>query len=212
MIFSVFTASFIGGYLFLFDFNKNVKYILAIIIIFVSLIYYGQFFKPSEYLSVTDDDYTSKDILRWKTSVMAFEYVPFGIATKVSDLNTTVVNINKDEVAKEAVTPLRDDVNIKVLEDKPQYKKFEYKAIKDSKLQVNTFSFPGWKVLINGKIISYNDMNKFKLITITVPRGEGLVEVIFTNTLVRSAANILSLIGILFVIVLVPFYKKEIKI
>lgn len=212
MLFSVFTSSFIAGYFFVFKFDERLKIVVAAIIIGVSILFYGRLFTPSKFLNVTDKDYVTQDVLRWKTSAMAFEYVPFGISTKRSDLNTTVVNIKKDEVAKSTATPLTNNISIKVLIDKPQYKKFEYSSQNGGQIQVNTFSFPGWKVFINGKQISYNDKNKLKLITINVPKGSGVVEVKLTDTKVRLISNLLSLLGIIFVILLIPFYKKTIKL
>lgn len=212
MLYGVFTSSFIAGYIFAFKFDARLKYILAGIIILISLFYYGSFFRPDRYLKVTDKDYISKNIIRWKTSAMAFEYVPMGIATKRSDLNTTIVDIDESKIAKKTAESLSKKVFIDVKTDKPQYKKFEYVAQNDSEIRVNTFSFPGWKVLINGKEISYNDKNKLKLITIKVPKGSGLVEVIFEETKIRKIANYLTLFGMIMVIGMIPYYKKKLKI
>jgi hypothetical protein len=211
MLFSVFTASFIGGYLLVFKFNQKLKYILSAVIIIACLIFYGQNFKPSKYLNVNDDYYNNINTIRTKISAMAFEYVPTGIATKKSALNTTVVDIDYSEIASATATPLSENITINTLVDKPQYKKFEYRASDPSKIQVNTFSFPGWKVFINSREISYNDKNKLKLITIDVPKGSGIVEVKLTDTTVRKVANILSVIGIVLIIVLLPFYKRKIN-
>lgn len=211
MLLSVFTSSFIAGYIFIFRFDKRIRIALAFTIVGISILYYGQFFKPSQYLNVIDTDYDKTEFIRWDTSIKAFEYVPYGIATKKSDLNTTVVDISQDEIAKKISTPLSKGIIIKKLIDKPQYKKFEYTAKNGGKVQINTFSFPGWKVFMNGNSIGYNDMNKLKLLTISVPKGRGLIEAKFTNTLVRSIANLLSLVGIISVVVLLPFYKKRIK-
>jgi hypothetical protein len=209
MLFSVFTASFIGGYLLVFKFNQKLKYILSAVIIIACLIFYGQNFKPSKYLNVNDDYYNNINTIRTKISAMAFEYVPTGIATKKSALNTTVVDIDYSEIASATATPLSENITINTLVDKPQYKKFEYRASDPSKIQVNTFSFPGWKVFINSREISYNDKNKLKLITIDVPKGSGIVEVKLTDTTVRKVANILSVIGIVLIFVLLPFYKRK---
>jgi len=211
MLFAVFTSSFVGGYLFLFRFDQRLKYILAVIIISACLIFYGQNFQPSSYLNVSDGYYTNLGVIRWKTSAMAFEYVPAGIATKKSQLNTTIVDITEEQIAKGIARPLDPGITINTLEDRPQYKKFEYSAVEDGKIQVNTFTFPGWETYLNGNEIGYNDMNKLRLITVDVPRGKGIVELKLTDTNIRKIANILSGIGIILVLILLPFYNRKLK-
>ncbi len=212
MLFSVFTSSFIAGYLFVFKFNTKSKYFVAGIIIIGTILFYSRLFVPSNFNNLSDKDYTAKDVIRWKTSAIAFEYVPYGIATKKSDLNTTIVDIDQSQIAKTIATPLNDGVIINSLSDKPQYKKFEATSLINSKIQINTFSFPGWKVFINGAQISYNDEGKLKLITIDIPSGASLIEAKFTDTKVRQFANLLSILGLIIVVLMSSIYKRRIKL
>ena len=213
MIFSVFTASFLGGYIFSLKFNKKVKYLAAAVLVIIILLFYAPLFRPSEYLTnAEDEDYTAREFIRWETSIKAFEYVPAGVATKKSDLDTTVVDITKDEIAKETATALSGGIAIKVIEDKPHYKKMEVESVIGGKIQINTYSFPVWKIFIDGKEISYNDENKLKLITINVPGGKSLVEVKFTNTKIRNLANVLTVLGALLLFVFTFNFSKKIKL
>ena len=212
MLFAVFTASFISGFLFVLKINQKFKLLIAAVIIGISLVYYGQFFRPSEYLEVSDKDYTEEAFIRWDTSIKAFEYVPFGFVTRTSDLGTTIVDISKNEIASQTAILLNGELTYEVIADKPQYKKLEYVALTDSKLQLNTYTFPGWKVFLNEKEVMYNDDNKFKLITVIVPYGEGILEAKFTETKIRLLGNLLTISGILLVLFSLPFYKRNIKI
>lgn len=212
MLFSVFSASFIAGYIFSLKFDEKLKKIIAILLIGIAILFYSELFKPSKYLTIAKDaDYVSQNVIRWKTSSMAFEYVPAGIATKKSDLGTTIVDINQNEIAKESATVLSGDMIVRVLEDKPQLKKFEVMAIDKGRLQINTYSFPGWKVYLNNKQISYNDNNKLKLITIDVGKGTSIIEVKFTDTMARKFSDALSLIGVILAILLLLNLSKKLN-
>lgn len=212
MIFTVFSVSFLGGYIFSLKFDQKAKIILAAALVCFTILFYSSLFKPERLLlNAKDSDYISKEVIRWKTSVMAFEYVPFGIATKKSDLNTTIIDITEDEIARRPFEIITGDAKVKVLEEKPHYKKFEVISYKNTEFQINTYSFPGWKTFINGREISYNDKNKLKLLRINVKTGKSLVEAKFSDTNVRKIANLMSTSGLLIIIFLIPFYSKKIN-
>lgn len=211
MLFSVFSASFLAGFIFSFNYSEKTKIALATLLIVLVIALNFQYFKPSEYLkNVNDSDYISLDVIRWKTSAMAFEYVPFGIGTKESALNTTIVDITKEEVASQTATALTKDIEINSITDKPHYKKIEVNAKTKGKVMINTFSFPIWKVFINGKEISYNDKNKLRLLEIDVPKGSSIVEAKFIDTPIRKVSNILSLAGVILVVLLLSKRNKKI--
>lgn len=213
MLLSVFSSSFIAGYIFSIKFDEKIKKVLAGVLIVVVILFYAPLFKPSQFLvNAKDEDYVSQDVLRWKTSSMAFEYVPKGVATRISNLGTTVVDINQNQIAKETATVLSGNMDVAVLEDLPHYKKLEVVVLDSGKLQINTYSFPGWKVFINGRQISYNDRNKLRLITINVENGTSIVEAKFTDTQVRKFADILSIVGIFMLLALLFFYSKKVKL
>src|SRR3989344_735683 len=213
MIFAVFSASFLGGFIFSLKFNEKLKFILATAILIIIVLIYVPLFRPSSFLvNAKDEDYTFPDFIRWDTSIKAFEYVPWGIATKTSDIGNTVVDITRDEIAKETAIPLSGDLKVKTVIDRPQYKKLEVDPDTLGKLQINTFSFPGWKVFIDGRQIRYNDENKLRLIQADVPKGSKVVEAKFTDTNVRTFSNLLTLFGILVMAFFVIYKKKKIKI
>lgn len=213
MLFAIFFGSFIAGFIFTLKMDEKKKGIIACVLILTIILFYGGLFKPSKQLpSSKDTDYISQDVLRWKTSIMAFEYVPFGIGTKKSDLGTTIVDIEQNEVAKNSFKIIAGEMNVKELVNKPQIKKFEIVAQDNGRLQINTYSFPGWKVFKNGQQISYNDKNKLKLITIDIDAGKSLIEARFTDTPIRRFGNTLSLIGAIAIILLLPFCLRKIKL
>lgn len=74
--------------------------------------------------------------------------------------------------------------------------KHEFIVTSDAGAQMadNTLYFPGWKVYVNGEEVSINfqDQNWRGLITFPVPAGKNKVEVIFKNTKIRTAGEILT--------------------
>jgi hypothetical protein len=213
MLFSVFTSSLLGGFVFSLNFDKRIKTVIAAVLIVLILVFYAGLFRPSKYLvTAKDSDYTAQNILRWKTSAMAFEYVPKGISTKTSDLGTTIVNIDPSEVAKGSAKSPTGSMVIHTVIDKPQYKKMQVFSLTPGTIQLNTFSFPGWTVLVNNKKIVYNDKNKFKLISVDLPKGESLVEAKFENTPIRRLSDWLTVIGLLIFVFLLPFSRRQIKL
>lgn len=72
-------------------------------------------------------------------------------------------------------------------------------AEKESRIRENTLYFPGWEVYVNGKRVSveFQDQLNRGLITFFVPQGKNEVNILFHETKLRSAADILSVASIL---------------
>ncbi|HUQ85047.1 MAG TPA: hypothetical protein VM077_01875 [Candidatus Limnocylindrales bacterium] len=200
LVFSFFLASFAIGALFATPFSLNkkksfvyVQYILGAFIICGVLYKAVTIFNPSEYLlNVKDNDYISQDIMRWKTSNMAFEYVPRGIITKKSARGNTVVDIKKTQIAKAPLSVISGNMNIKVIKDIPQEKSAMVNVKKNGILQFNVYTFPGWKVYIDGKYVPYSANNSFRLLQIPMAEGTHKIVAVFQDTFVRSLGNMLS--------------------
>lgn len=84
-------------------------------------------------------------------------------------------------------------------------------AVVDSKIRENTLYFPGWSVYVDGKQvpIEFQDASSRGIITFLVGKGLHTVEVIFTETKLRLAANMLSIVSLLqMVIWSILLYKQ----
>lgn len=209
LVLSFFLASFAIGSLFttpfpLFKKKKFVyiQYAMGILIVFIVLNKAVVIFNPIKYLTqVTDQDYIGQHVMRWKTSNMAFEYVPKGIATKKSARGNTVVDINESEIASMPASVITGNMEIKVTKDIPQQKSIDVTVKKEGILQVNVFAIPGWQVYIDGKHVSYSANNPLRLLQVTMSEGAHAVVANFYDTPVRFVGNLLSgitALGILF--------------
>lgn len=192
-------SAFIGGFvIYYIDKNFGTKIALSLLIIFgfLAMFTVRSYFQPQRYLSVTDSYYTNLDDIKWRVSKSSFEFVPKGVATKLSDIKTTQIDIGENEIQKSSYSLIKGEAVVKVVSDKSQSKIFETDSKTDFALQINTFSFPGWKTFVDGKEIKYRDDNKLKLITTDIPSGRHSLTASFTNTLPRAVGNAISLVTI----------------
>lgn len=199
LIFSALFSSLLAGGLVDYCFKKTSKlwfrWIIFSLPIFLVIILNKDYFKPAKYLNVSDKNYTNEEDLKWRVSKMSFEFVPKGITTVLSDIQTTQVDIQKKEITK---LSFRTEGKIKVEEEKilPHFKKFSVEG-KGGTLIINTYYFPGWEVKIDNRKTAIDDNNKFKLIRVKIPQGPHTVEAEFKNTPIRSVGNLLTIISLL---------------
>ena len=132
---------------------------------------------------------------------MSYEYVPKGVATKISEKETTELAIGINDLPKESFKVLSGEMTVSEVFNKSQDKIFNVFVSKAGDFRLNTFSFPEWTALVDSKKVSYNDSNKLKLITLNLTKGNHKVEFIFKNTLPRTIGNIVSSITVLFFLV-----------
>lgn len=211
LVFAGFSASFLTGSIIIFIRGKILRYIIGLLIIFTIILTSISRFTPQRFINVNDKSYTSLEKIRWETSSLSYEYVPSGIATKKSQAGTTQVDITKEQIASSSSQIINGVMEIQEKEDRPQYKKFELKVFEPGIVQINTFSFPGWKVFIDGRLVTFNDNNKFKLIRISVPEGTHILEAKFTDTPVIIIGNTTTVISIIILAILSSIAVKTNK-
>ncbi len=210
LLFSAFTASFVIGTIFLYIKNKKLQYVLAALVIVSIMVFNSQYFQPSEYLKgVTDKDYTADNIIKWKTSRMAAEYVPKGIVTRKTDANYSVVDITEDKIATKSYEIVKGDLNVQELVNKPQVKQYKVMAQTPGEFRINSYAYPGWKVWMDGQEIQYSDDNPYKLITLDVPVGTHSVKAEFTATVVRAVADMISVVVLVAILIFLVNYQAK---
>lgn len=215
LVLSAFTLSFLIASIELLPLKRTYRLWGIAVAIVLIIAVNQQFFVPSKYLSeVTDNSYISQSVLRWRTSIMAFEYTPKGIATKKSDIGNSVIDVRQDQIATAAYTVLSGDIDVDVLKNNPQTKQYKMTVHSPGTVSLNTYTFPGWVVFANGKQIQYSSNNKLKLITINLSPGMYNIEAKFTDTLYRRTGNILTFLALISVLIYTIFLvtkKKHIK-
>lgn len=190
-------SSFLGGFV-IYSINKHFGKTLAL----VSFLFFSGVavfivvpdFRPQAYLNVKDGYYTNLDDIKWRVSKASFEFVPNGVATKLSDIKTTQVDLEQKDIQKRPYRILKGDPKIKVVVDKSQFKELAVDSKTGSIVILNTFSFPGWRTSIDGKEVKYSDNNKLKLIEVNIPEGQHILTANFGNTIPRAIGDAISLV------------------
>ncbi|MFH0864202.1 MAG: glycosyltransferase family 39 protein [Candidatus Gottesmanbacteria bacterium] len=187
--------------------HRGIKWSLVIIVIVTVIILNKDYFQPARYLEVSDRNYTSKEDLQWRVSKMSFEYVPKGVRTVYSDIGTTQIDITKAELPEKSFKSSAVATIIEIV-NKPHFKKYQVSG-SGTILTINTYNFPGWEVTLDDQKVDINDNNKFKLITIKVPKGEHMVIAQFNNTPIRTIGNSITLSSIILLILLIIWRKNK---
>ncbi len=203
LIFSSLFSSFLAGSFSLIPLPGKIKIFLTIVILSTMIWINMNYFTPAFFfISAKDSDYISQEKIRWDASIIAAEYVPKGIATKKSNIDTTIIDIDKKDIAKKSFQIISGDMVVTQIQDFPQEKRYKVISNKKSLLRINTYSFPGWKVYIDEEEVSYADNNKLKLITLNPLVGSHTIVVKFTDTKIRAWGNWISLVSTVTLIML----------
>ncbi len=187
--------------------NKNYSYIFLIIVLIAIILESMGRFSPKSFEQFSDSDYLTKQRLDWATSRSSFEYIPKGVATKVSKDFTTIPDIDEINLPQNFAGVLEGQGTVENIDFKPGVQKYRAVFLTNGMVQFNTFDFPGWQVKINGQLAEVDSSNRLKLISILVPQGESIIELNFSRTPIRLISEIISLVSLLIIICLL-FLKK----
>ncbi|MBI3282685.1 hypothetical protein HYZ70_01250, partial [Candidatus Curtissbacteria bacterium] len=155
------------------------------------------------------------ETINWYVSRSSFEYVPKGVPIVRGELGTNLIDIQESQIPQEKIVADQSKLKIKNLETSPHRIRFAALAEESSIVTINTFNFPGWTAKIDGQNTSIIDNNRYKLISINIPKGDHRVQVQFKDTQVRKIANYLSLFSLLLMglvltkFLIVPYVGKS---
>ncbi|MFA6017243.1 MAG: hypothetical protein WC744_04100 [Patescibacteria group bacterium] len=173
--------------------------LVIIIIIFITIIKYITYLKPHDLKSYDEKKLTSFEEISWRVSKTSFEFSPFGIKTKKTELVTTTIGLERKDLTKESFKILsvgKETARVKTITNKFSKKEFEVESKSPFQFRLNTFNFPGWQANLDGKVITISDNNDYKLITVLVPEGNHNLSFIFKDNLVRTLGNLISLVAL----------------
>lgn len=88
------------------------------------------------------------------------------------------------------------EANIEVIERKSNKHTYKISATSELKLNENTLYFPGWEAFLNGRQIVINPSTtaKFGVLTLSVPKGEHILVLKYTDVYVLRAAKTISVV------------------
>ena len=205
LIDSVFLLSILGGcaIFLLSKINQKLAMGVGLIMIVLLLTLHGNFFKPKDWLNITDNDKFSGQSWEKQLTISIFDYLP--IFAKLPP--------NKKAPALPEV--LQGDVNFKNYQKGSDFQKSEVQVKKDAIIRAPIFDFPGMVVLSDGKLIEHinnncqNEEYCLGLVTFSLPKGTHHLEIKLQDTPIRQLGNIISIGSLLLLTLLGIKYANK---
>ena len=125
-------------------------------------------------------------------------------------------NLNNYPLEKNGVSVLSGNATFRQIENKVSYHSYVLDAKEIVILRENTFYYPEWKVFVDKKAVPFDINYKGSEGTLVFEAAKGvhLIEVIFTNTYIRTLflkISILSWILVLCSPIILPWLKRRFK-
>lgn len=191
---TIFSLVVVTSYIFKFFRSSYITAIGAAMVI-ATLLYNVKYFKPSEYLPLIPDDYTSGINLRYKISKISDEYLPPELETPKS----------KNEVVWQGI-PQEDGMKLDIISETPVFKRYQLKAEKQTEITTNIAYFPGWHARLDDHLVAVSDDNGH--LKVSIPSGMHTLDIVLGNTPIRSVSNAISLFSF-FLLVYVSLFSDK---
>lgn len=160
--------------------KENFRFPLSIALLILVIGIEGKWFTPQFTYTKDEREFETQEELRWRVSKISDEYLP----TAVHRPKTV------SEVGGVALSPTGSlDVGTDI--DKETYKKFSLLSKTAQTITIQRAYFPGWHYWVNGR--ETLEYLSYGFPVLSVPEGESVIEMRFTNTPIRTLANIVSL-------------------
>ncbi len=199
---SIFLLSILGavGIYFVSEVNKKYAKIFAIIILVGIFILHGQFFRTKNWLNITDADKFSGSNWEKELTISIFDYLPI------------YAKLPPNKKAPYLPEVLEGKVRFINYEKGSNFQTGQIEVLNSATIRLPLFDFPGMLIYVDGKIVNHwhNDCRAQEyclgLITFNLSGGTHTIKAHLTNTPIRTAGNIITIISIF--IILGLFYKR----
>lgn len=184
----------IGSYIISKIKNKKIIYYMSIILLISSF-----FYTKTDVQNKRDDNY----------------YYSFSGSTVYRRATTTIwTGGDPFEIPESKISIISGDGQLNNFIIKSNRHSFTINAESSVRILDNTFYFPGWKILVDGKKIpiEFQDINHRGLITFIVPNGQHKIEVKFGESPIRLFSDIISVATCIFIAGIWVFRSKSYKV
>lgn len=199
----IFSASFLGGGLiFLIGklVSRKIMIISTVLVLLVTFFLNFGYFKPSiMHTWITDEYKLSKRELESQMKAALIDFLPI-----------TVKKV-PEKIAPIQPWSVSGAVDIKNFLNRSNYWSFDARvqASEEAVVRVPVLNFPGWKVLIDKNESIFKSDNEEGVIEIKIPSGNHLVLGKFTNTPLRTSANIITILSFVLLAGILVFGNKQ---
>lgn len=170
---------------------------IVLILVLSSFFFYSKLFKPQVVLDVTSSDYTSLDIIQFKTSRLSDEYMPAGFEKPLGSRS----------IVSEPLSVVNGDTSFTTGRVSTDYISSRASTVFPSVVLINTAYYPAWHIFVNGIEVPYKKDKRGMIIEL--PKGEHVIEAVYKSTPIQIGGNILSIVGIGVLIVAIILEHKR---
>ena len=184
------------GYFAVLNVSVYVKKLFLLFITAILLIFYGSFFRPSEWLNITDKQKLSGE--NWQKA----------ITISINDYLPIYTSLSPPHQAAELPVVLSGKIDFINIEKGSDWQRWLVDVLDDSRVQAQIFYFPDWKVYVD-QMDTKIDYLKNGLITFDLTKGKHTVILKLTDTPIRVISNVLTLMGFFIFLLLYRKYNYE---
>ena len=180
-----------GATIFLVKKNKTIKY-LTISVISMLFIFYASFFKPREWLKISDEDKFSGNSWSLQQTVSILDYLPISAS-----------GVPRDKAPEE---PIFDGEVLKK-ELGTNWQKWILSTESQTQVILPVYYFPNWQVKVDANVVDVAPAGDLGLVSFNMESGVHNVYAKLHDTPIRSFSNIVSLGSLL----AIPLYIRRKK-
>jgi len=193
-----FGIAILGGYSVLICASRWRRIIVSVVLCVGIIFLYGKRFVPQKTQVLHAHEAESVQDIRWRASRISDEYLPFEIPRPSAD-----TDVRSDAIVSD------DPIAVTTIVEKAIYRQYVIESTTGANLQAQIAFFPGWIYRIDGKEIAPDVKNGFP--SFTVSSGQSVITMVFQDTPIRTAANLLSIVSCVGIIYIYAFRKKIIS-
>ena len=181
----VFIASVLVGY-FVDAFSKKLRIYSVLLIVVVTLISYGNFFRAKDWIDITDNEKLSGERLKTQLTASIYDYLPKSAKRAPDDIAPIDPVVIVGEV--ETVFSQRGSNWFKYILDVNTSSAY---------IALPAYDFPTWKILLGGEELVTKQYGDFGLVSFEVPKGRVNVEALLVRSWPRKIGDTVSIIALL---------------
>jgi hypothetical protein len=194
---SIFSASILGGIV-VFSLREKWRISAAVFIVAFSFLFNWEYFKPREfYYLQTDTEKLSGALWEEQQKGAILDYLP-------------KTALEPQEKAPPGPYVVAGAASLQNFVNGSNGFAFSADVKRSAQIEVPVFYFPNWKVMVDGKETPVSYQNHLGRISLNFEKGSHVVEGKFTNTPIRTTANVLSIASL--VILSLLLYGKSKKL
>ena len=177
--------------------DKKVLTFSLLVILALLFLVNVSYFRPKEWINIGDSQKFSGELWEKQLTISIFDYLP--------------IYAEKPPAQKAKDKPGFISGNGRILTGTKGTNWQEWEVFVSSDkgiLELQTYYFPNWQVLLDGKSVNINHDNKLGLIRVEIPGGQHFIQARLEDTFIRKVSNLISLMAFL----AIPIFFMKLRV